>query len=96
MKFTLALFATAFLVSQTELPAADTAMAVEQAHRELRRRFIDQHGVMLDFTMLDGSVSLPTPEKCRDGKPNALGWWALIENGAMFNGLYIAAALNRW
>ena len=40
--------------------------------------------------------SLPTPEECREGKPNALGWWAPIENGAMFNGLYIEAAVNRW
>jgi len=28
------------------------------------------------------------------GKPNALGWWAPIENGAMFNGLYMDAAVN--
>lgn len=51
---------------------------------------------MLDFTDLDGSVSLPTPEELRDGKPNALGWWAPIENGAMFNGLYMDAAILRW
>ena len=40
--------------------------------------------------------NLPTPEELRDGKPNALGWWAPIENGAMFNGLYMDAAVNRW
>jgi hypothetical protein len=76
--------------------AADPAVAVEQAHAEIWRRFIDKHGVMLDFTDLNGSVSLPTPEECREGKPNALGWWAPIENGAMFNGLYMDAAVNRW
>lgn len=76
--------------------AADTATAAESAHRELWRRFIDQYGIMLDFTDLDGKVSLPTPEECREGKPNALGWWAPIENGAMFNGLYMDAAVNRW
>ncbi|MBI3879006.1 MAG: hypothetical protein HY301_02955 [Verrucomicrobia bacterium] len=76
--------------------AADAAAAVEQAHAELWRRFIDAHGVMLDFTDLDGSVNYPTPEECRAGKPNALGWWAPIENGAMVNGLYMDAAVNRW
>ena len=74
-----------------------TALAdSEQAHRELWRRFIDKHGIMIDFADMDGKVSLPTPEECREGKPNALGWWAPIENGAMFNGLYIEAAVNRW
>lgn len=29
-------------------------------------------------------MSLPTPEECREGRPNALGWWAPNENGAMF------------
>jgi hypothetical protein len=76
--------------------ATDVATAVEQAHAEIWRRFVDKHGVMIDFTDLDGSVSLPTPEECREGKPNALGWWAPIENGAMFNGLYMDAAVNRW
>lgn len=76
--------------------AADAADAAEKAHSELWRRFIDPHGIILDFTDLDGSVSLPTPEECREGKPNALGWWAPIENGAMFNGLYMDAAILRW
>jgi hypothetical protein len=75
---------------------ANAVSAVEQAHRELWRRFIDRHGIMVDFTALDGSVSLPTPDECRDGKPNALGWFQPIENGAMFNGLYMDAAINRW
>ncbi len=68
----------------------------EQAHSEIWRRFIDEHGIMLDFTDLDGTVSYPTPDECRDGKPNALGWWSPIENGAMFNGLYMDAAILRW
>jgi hypothetical protein len=51
---------------------------------------------MIDFTAPDGSVSLPTPEECREGKPNALGWWSPIENAAMFNGLYMEAMVNRW
>lgn len=76
--------------------SANAAEASELAHREIWRRFIDRHGIMLDFTDHDGSVSLPTPEECREGKPNALGWWAPIENGAMFNGLYMDAAISRW
>lgn len=60
------------------------------------RRFVDRYGVIVDFTDLDGTVNLPTPEECRDGKPNALGWYQPIENGAMFNGLYMDAAVNRW
>src|SRR4051794_862711 len=85
-----------FLTAAAQLLARDPAEAVQQAHAEIWRRFIDAHGVMLDFTAPDGSTSLPTPEECRNGKPNALGWWAAIENGAMFNGLYMDAAVNRW
>lgn len=76
--------------------AAELSVAVESAHREVWRRFIDGSGIFLDFADLDGKVSIPTPEECREGKPNALGWWAPIENGAMFNGLYMEAAVNRW
>jgi len=74
----------------------DPALAAEQAHAEIWRRFIDQHGVMVDFTDLDGSINLPTPEECRQGKPNALGWFQPIENGAMFTGNYMDAAILRW
>ncbi|MCB1276020.1 hypothetical protein [Prosthecobacter sp.] len=78
------------------LVAADAATAAEQAHSEIWRRFIDKYGIMIDFADMDGKVSLPTPEECREGKPNALGWWAPIENGAMFNGFYMDAAVLRW
>ncbi len=70
--------------------------AVEQMHQELWKRFIDKHGIMLDFTDLDGTVTLPTPEECRLGKPNALGWFQPIENGAMFNGMYLDGIITRW
>ena len=76
--------------------APGASSAAEQAHAEIWRRFVDRYGIMLDFAAPDGSVSLPTPEECQQGKPNALGWWAPIENGAMFNGLYMDAAVNRW
>lgn len=74
----------------------DVESATTQAHRVIWSRFVDAHGILLDFTDLDGTVNIPTPEECREGKPNALGWWSPIENGAMFNGLYMDAAVLRW
>lgn len=74
--------------------SAPTAAAL--AHDEIWRRFIDPYGIMIDFADWEGNVSLPTPEECTAGKPNALGWWSPIENGAMFNGLYMDAAVARW
>jgi hypothetical protein len=73
--------------------------AVEKAHNELWTRFIHQQGssaIILDYADLDGTVSLPTPEECAEGKPNALAWWCPAENGAFFNGLYLDGLLNRW
>ncbi len=75
---------------------SEPSEAVERAHREIWNRFIDQYGIMVDFSDLDGAVNLPTPAECREGKPNALGWFQPIENGAMFNGLYMDAAVHRW
>ncbi len=77
-------------------PGIGRSQTAGQAHTEIWRRFIDEHGVMLDFTDLDGSVDLPTPEECRTGKPNALGWWSPIENGAMFTGSYLEMTVHRW
>ena len=74
----------------------DSATAIDQAHTELWRRFVDEYGILVDFCDLEGKVNLPTPEECRAGTPNALGWFQPIENGAMFNGLYLDAAVNRW
>ncbi len=82
-----------FLRATTPIEAAKAA--VELAHAEIWRRFVDKQGVLLDFTDLDGSVILPTPEECRAGKPNALGWWTPVENGAMFNGFYLDGAIRR-
>ncbi|MBI5802702.1 MAG: hypothetical protein HZA92_18525 [Verrucomicrobia bacterium] len=92
----LAATTSAVWLSNVSANEQSAAAAVEQAHAEIWRRFIDRHGVMIDFAAMDGSVSLPTPEECRAGKPNALGWWSPIENGPMFNGLYMDAAVNRW
>lgn len=64
--------------------------AVERAHAETWRRFIDGHGIMRDYV-----GELPTPEDCRLGKPNAIGWWSPIENGPMFTGMYLHAVVER-
>lgn len=76
--------------------SAPMTTGAEAVHDEIWRRFIDRHGVMVDFTALDGTVDLPTPEECRAGKPNALGWFQPIENGSMFGGMYMDAAVLRW
>lgn len=82
--------------SPVKVGADPTGVAVERAHREIWRRFIDPHGVLYDYTSLGGQVILPTPEECELGKPNALGWWTPIENGPFFGGLYLDALCNRW
>lgn len=62
------------------LSAPFLTAAIEQARGEMWRRFVDDYGIIADFTDLDGTVNLPTPEECREGKPNALGWFQPIEN----------------
>ena len=67
----------------------------DRVHNEVWRRFVDPYNVVLDYTALDGSYDRPTAEECRLAKPNALAWWTPVENGAMFNGLYMDALVNR-
>jgi len=76
--------------------ANDAADAASKVHDEVWRRFVDEHDILLDYTDFDGSFPRPKAEECREDKPNALGWWTPIENGAMFNGLYLDAAAHRW
>ena len=66
------------------------ALAIERAHAETWRRFVDEHGIVRDYV-----GELPTPEDCRLGKPNAIGWWSPIENGPMFTGMYLNAMVER-
>lgn len=71
--------------------------AVERAHRELWRRFIDPAWhTFYNHAGIDGAVILPTAEECRTDKPNALSWDISISDGAMFGGLYMEAAIHRW
>jgi hypothetical protein len=72
---------------QTKRTARDAA---EQAHTVLWSKFVDKHGIIIDFV-----GEIPTPEECALSKPNAMGWFCPIENGPMFNGLYLPAAIER-
>ena len=63
MKHTITLLTALLLAPLAELIAADAPkfplpQAVEQAHSELWRRFVDPHGVIRDFV-----GELPTPER---------------------------------
>lgn len=80
------------LYSEEEIgrSAPPHVIAVEQAHAELWRRLVDRYGIIHDYV-----GELPTPEDCKLGRPNAIGWWSPIENGPMFTGLYLPAACRR-
>ncbi len=66
------------------------ACAIESAHSNLWSHFISPEGILRDYV-----GELPTPEDCKLGKPNAIGWWSPIENGPMFTGLYLPAVCER-
>ncbi|WP_278469499.1 hypothetical protein [Gimesia maris] len=77
---TIFLFNTFLLTSLSAVPAAEPVTqpvlsGVEQAHAELWRRFVDSYGIIHDFV-----GDLPTPEDCRLGKPNAIGWRSPVED----------------
>ncbi|MES2597768.1 MAG: hypothetical protein V4662_20650 [Verrucomicrobiota bacterium] len=77
--------------------AADTPeQAVEKAHDEVWRRFVDEHNLILDYVGLRGEIVRPTPQDCREMKPSALSWGVPNEDGPMFNGLYLDAMCSRW
>lgn len=84
------------LVGSSTALAATPEQAVEKAHAELWRRFVDEHNLILDYVGLQGEIIRPTPQDCRDMKPSALSWGVPNEDGPMFNGLYLDAACNRW
>ncbi|HEY3898061.1 MAG TPA: hypothetical protein VGM54_05575 [Chthoniobacter sp.] len=96
LKSTAAFAATLSLGLRRTHAANDAADAAEKVHTEVWRRFIDEHDILIDYADTDGSFPRPTAEECREEKPNALGWWTPIENGSMFNGLYLDAAVYRW
>ena len=58
--------------------------AVEQAHKVLWNKFIDEYGIIRGY-----AGETPTPEDCSLGRPNAIGWRTPISDGAFFTGLYL-------
>lgn len=89
----------AVIVAIPQWSAAGEARAqtqIDAAHAEIWKRFVDEHNVVLDYCDLDGSIIRPTPEDCRQLKPSALSWGVPVEDGPMFNGLYLDAMCNRW
>jgi len=94
-KFVLFLMVTGMLAAAAPFAcgaaSAETVVgSVEQAHRILWEKFIGANGVIHDFV-----GEIPTPADCKEGRPNAIGWWSPIENGPFFTGLYLAAACER-
>lgn len=81
---------------RTQAAGTEMADAAQVVHEEIWRRFIDEYGILVDYTDLDGHFPRATAEECREGKPNALGWWTPTENGSMFNGMYLDALVHRW
>lgn len=77
------------------LDARPLEAVVETAHEVLWRRFVDGDGIVLDYVGPTGEVLRPTPEECRQCRPNALSWGVPNENGAFFGGLYLGAMLSR-
>jgi hypothetical protein len=77
----------------TENPLQEKA---EQVNRNIWGRFISPHNTMYDFVGLNGEISLPTGEECRNNIPNALGWWSPIENGGYFGGIYLISQCMRY
>jgi hypothetical protein len=69
---------------------------MDNAHREIWRRFIDQYSVLIDYADSSGAYPRPTADEYRNNKPNALAWWTPTENGSMFNGLYLDGICRRW
>ena len=94
MKVLIRLLTLLALAAGSGLAGENESMA--RLHREIMRRFVAADGTVLDYAEFDGRVSLPTPEECAAGQPNALGWWSPIENGGFFGGLYLDALCNRW
>ena len=94
--FSFAVLAAITSLQAASPPLSDIPEAVEQAHSELWRRFVDEHNIILDYTDLSGRIIRPTPQDCREHKPNALSWGVPVEDGPMFNGLYLDAMCQRW
>lgn len=96
MKLGLGLAVGSALPCRVSAAIASAEANVETAHAEIWRRFVDPFDILVDYADEEGRFPRPTPEECREGKPNALGWWTPVENGSMFNGMYLDGICTRW
>ncbi len=76
--------------------AKDVPREVEVLHEDNWKRFVYSNGLVLDYVPEGGEKGFPTAEECAEGKPNAVSWWAPVENGAFFTGLYLDGICRRW
>jgi hypothetical protein len=74
-------------------PVADN---VEKAHQQIWTRFMDKYNVLIDYADFSGAYPRPTAEENKKNQPNALAWWTPVENGSMFNGLYLDGMCRRY
>lgn len=76
--------------------AKEISREVEALHEDNWKRFVYSNGLVLDYVPEGGEKGFPTAEECTEGKPNAVSWWAPVENGAFFTGLYLDGICHRW
>jgi len=71
--------------------------ATEAAVKELWRRFVTaDHGTVLAYAALDGTVVLPTAEDCAAARPNGMSWCTPISDGPLTGGLLLDGLCLRW
>ena len=72
-------------------------MTQSDLHKIVWSRFMRAPYVhILDYADKNGVAIIPTNEECQQAKPNPLGWWTPIENGAFFTGLYTYALIEKY
>jgi hypothetical protein len=67
-----------------------TEIAIARAHEQLWAKFVDGHGLMVDFV-----GERPSAFDCRLSRPNAFGWGTPIANSTFFAGMYLVAMSNK-
>ncbi len=61
---------------------------LKEVNGRLEREFISADGLVLDYI-----GDIPEEWEIAENRPNAMGWWTPIENGAMFTGEWLPALM---
>ena len=77
----------------TPIKSEEFTKTINSIEHNIWTRFMGDDSIMYDYAGLNGEIILPTPEECNEHKPNALAWWAPIDNGGFYNGYYLRALL---